>query len=209
MTGMYNVLEKLRNAEPLSDKERTIHEQGLVSVLRQLHDAIDEAVLDAYGWGDLLPLLQVAHGNVSSITPETREEAKRSFDDAVLERLVALNAERAAEEARGLVRWLRPEFQNPQAQTAPEQEEMEVTPEDEHAAVPLVASKPLPWPKDTVQQIRAVAETIAASPAGLSREDIEARFTARGPWKRRLPIVLETLAVVGRVREHEGRYRAA
>ncbi len=45
--------------------------------------------------------------------------------------------------------------------------------------------------------------------AGLSREDIEARFTARGPWKRRLPIVLETLAVVGRVREHEGRYRAA
>ncbi|TWI07295.1 hypothetical protein [Aerolutibacter ruishenii] len=32
-----------------------------------------------------------------------------------IERLVARNAERAAEEARGLVRWLRPEFQNPQA----------------------------------------------------------------------------------------------
>lgn len=208
LTGMYNVLEKLRSGEALTDKERTIHERGLVSVLRQLHDAIDEAVLDAYGWGDLLPLLQVAHGNVSSITPETREEANRAFDDAVLERLVALNAERAAEEARGLVRWLRPEFQNPQAQAAPEQEQMDVMPEDE-AAVPLVASKPLPWPKDTVQQIRAVAETIAATPSGLSRADIEARFTARGPWKRRLPIVLETLAVVGRVREHEGRYRAA
>jgi hypothetical protein len=32
-------------------------------------------------------------------------------DDGILERLVALNHERAAEEKRGLVRWLRPEFQ--------------------------------------------------------------------------------------------------
>src|SRR5690606_17167315 len=34
LTGMYNVLEKLRAGEPLSAKERAIHEQGLVSVLR-------------------------------------------------------------------------------------------------------------------------------------------------------------------------------
>ncbi len=63
LTGMYNVLEKLRSGAPLSAKERTIHEQGLVSVLGQLHDELDAAVLDAYGWADLLPLLQVAHGN--------------------------------------------------------------------------------------------------------------------------------------------------
>ncbi|MBK7011853.1 MAG: hypothetical protein IPH43_03605 [Xanthomonadales bacterium] len=48
-----------------------------------------------------------------------RDEAKRAFDEAVLERLVALNAERAAEEARGLVRWLRPDYQNPTSATAP------------------------------------------------------------------------------------------
>lgn len=32
----------------------------------------------------------------------------------ILSRLVALNRERAAEEARGLVRWLRPEYQAPE-----------------------------------------------------------------------------------------------
>ena len=89
MTGMDNVLEKLRSGEPLNAKEQTIHEQGLVSVLKQLHDELDAAVFDAYGWPVTL----------------TEEE--------ILERLVALNAERAAEERRGLIRWLRPEFQNP------------------------------------------------------------------------------------------------
>jgi len=34
-------------------------------------------------------------------------------DDEFLRRLVALNAERAEEERRGIIRWLRPEFQNP------------------------------------------------------------------------------------------------
>ena len=89
MTGMYNVLEKLRAGEPLNAKEQTIHEQGLVSVLKQLHDELDAAVFDAYGWPVTLT------------------------DEEILERLVALNAERAAEEQRGLIRWLRPEFQNP------------------------------------------------------------------------------------------------
>ncbi|WP_366929817.1 DNA methyltransferase, partial [uncultured Thiodictyon sp.] len=47
MTGMYNVLEQLRRGEPLRAKERQVHEQGLVSVLRQLHDELDAAVLAA------------------------------------------------------------------------------------------------------------------------------------------------------------------
>ena len=110
LTGMYNVLDKLRSGAPLTAKERVLHEQGLVSVLRQLHDDLDAAVLDAYGWSDLLPLLRVAHGNDSPAEGQTRDDAKRAFDDAILERLVALNAERAAEEARGHIRWLRPEF---------------------------------------------------------------------------------------------------
>jgi hypothetical protein len=41
---------KLRAGEPLTDKERAIHKQGLVSVLRQIHDDLDAAVFDAYGW---------------------------------------------------------------------------------------------------------------------------------------------------------------
>jgi hypothetical protein len=34
-------------------------------------------------------------------------------DEEILQRLVALNATLAAEEARGLIRWLRPDFQCP------------------------------------------------------------------------------------------------
>lgn len=87
MTGMYNVLEKLRAGEPLTGADRKIHEQGLVSVLKQLHDDLDAAVFAAYGW------------------PVTLTDAQ------LLEKLVALNAERAAEEARGEIRWLRPAYQ--------------------------------------------------------------------------------------------------
>src|SRR5690606_29243921 len=57
LTGMYNVLEKLRTGETLTAKEKTIHEQGLVSVLRELHDELDRAVFSAYGWDDLADTL--------------------------------------------------------------------------------------------------------------------------------------------------------
>ena len=41
ITGMYNVLEKLKTGEALTDKEREIHEKGLVSVLKQIHEDLD------------------------------------------------------------------------------------------------------------------------------------------------------------------------
>jgi hypothetical protein len=99
---MSNVLEQLRRSEPLSAKDRTIHEQGMVSVLRTLRDELDAAVLAAYGWSDLAAPL-AAHGS----------PAQAEAVETLLERLVALNARRAAEEAAGTVRWLRPEFQDP------------------------------------------------------------------------------------------------
>ncbi|MBS0437825.1 MAG: class I SAM-dependent DNA methyltransferase, partial [Proteobacteria bacterium] len=81
LTGMYNVLEKLRSGEALTPKERTIHEHGLVSVLRQLHDDLDAAVLDAYGWSDLLPLLRVAHGNaVAFLSLPPARDGRRDGD---------------------------------------------------------------------------------------------------------------------------------
>ncbi len=204
LTGMYNVLEKLRSGEVLSAKERVIHEHGLVSVLRQLHDEIDAAVLDAYGWSDLLPLLRLGMGNDPASEEMPRDDAKRAFDEAILERLVALNAERAAEEARGLIRWLRPEFQNPSAATAPDQAEIE-TDEAEAITAPLVG-KPLPWPTDAIEQVRAVADVLAASPLALSVDDVAARFKSRGTWKRRLPQLLEMLVTLGRAQESNGHY---
>ena len=211
LTGMYNVLEKLRSGEPLTAKERSIHEQGLVSVLRQLHDELDAAVLEAYGWPDLLALLGDARGNDNLGEGRTRDEARRDFEEALLARLVALNAERAAEEARGLIRWLRPEFQNPQ--TAPEQQQVGLDSDardDVDGATTRSAAtlKPTPWPRDTVDQIRAVADLVAASPVPLSLDDIAARFSGRGPWKKRLPQLLGMLVALGRANEQQGRFGA-
>lgn len=211
LTGMYNVQEKLRSGEELTAKERTIHEQGLVSVLRHLHDELDEAVLGAYGWADLVPGLRIAHGNDAPAEGQSREDARREFEEAILERLVALNAERAAEEARGHIRWLRPEFQNPEAERQPKQAGLDTGPDDDaEGAEPQVAiaEKPKPWPKDPVDQVRAVADVLAASPVPLSTAEIAARFTARGRWKERLPKLLEMLVALGLGQEKEGRFSA-
>ena len=48
MTALYNVLKKERRGDDLTADERTIHEQGLVGFLRELHDELDAAVADAY-----------------------------------------------------------------------------------------------------------------------------------------------------------------
>jgi hypothetical protein len=87
MTGMYNVLAKLRTGEQLDDEDRRTHEQGLVAVMRDIHDELDAAVLEADGWP-------------ANITTED-----------ILFRLVELNTARQAEERCGKIRWLRPEFQ--------------------------------------------------------------------------------------------------
>ncbi len=208
LTGMYNVLEKLRSGEPLTAKEKTIHEQGLVSVLRQLHDELDAAVLDAYGWSDLLPTLRIAHGLDAPAEGSTPAEAQQAFTETVLERLVALNAQRAAEEAKGHIRWLRPEFQAPEAQQPAHQEELDTTTDgdDAPAAVAPVAAQA--WPKDPIQQVKAVADLLRNSPAPLALQDIEVRFKGRGKWKARLPAALEMLVAVGQAQLQDGRYAA-
>jgi len=111
LTDMYNVLDALRLGRALSPKERDTHTNGLVSVLAELHDRLDSLVLQAYGWADLAPALVGKPGGTLP-WPE-KPAAQAEAEEELLQRLVALNAERAAEEARGLVRWLRPEFQDP------------------------------------------------------------------------------------------------
>jgi len=214
LTGMYNVLEKLKSGEALTAKERKIHADGLVSVLKTLHDQIDLAVLDAYGWSDLAPLIEVVNGNAtpgSGGTPASRDECKRTLDDALLERLVALNAKRAAEEAQGLVRWLRPAYQNPASKAAasqPAQGGLDVTPAKAPHTGVVAADARQAWPRELADQIRAVAQVLASARAPLPEPAIAARFTGRGPWKRRLPQLLDTLVAVGRARPTDAGYVA-
>ena len=190
LTGMYNVLEKLRTGEALNAKEKLIHSQGLVSVLKSLHDDLDAAVLAAYGWSDLQ----------SALTEHTKPEARAAAVETLLERLVALNAQRAAEEAAGHVRWLRPDFQ---LRGAGVQTGMDVTTNTDATTEPATPAPTVPkrpWPSGLPEQIKAVADTLATSPIALSLADIEARYTARGRWRERLPTILDTLEALGRAR---------
>ncbi len=202
MTGMYNVLEKLRSGEPLNDKEQTIHEQGLVSVLKQLHDELDAAVFDAYGWPVTLT------------------------DEEILERLVALNAERAAEEQRGQIRWLRPEFQNPatnkpkqQTIALPEPDEDEeapdTSPKRQRGTKPGTASKPLAgasglsvattkavWPKSLPDQVQVIRQHLATAAKPLTADALTKLFTRANA--ERIEDVLETLVLTGTARKLRG-----
>ena len=209
LTGLYNVLEKLRRAEPLSAKEKIIHDHGLVSVLRELHDELDRAVFDAYGWRDLADALV---GKPGATTPWPEKSAEQAAaEEELLSRLVALNAERAAEEARGLVRWLRPEFQAPAAAvaegagTAGVQGELATDSEEPAAATAAgahhaAAARRAAWPSSLPEQIRLVADAVAAAPQGLDLDQLAAQFTGRGPWKKRLPDIVDSLAALGRVK---------
>ena len=67
-------------------------QEGRVVALRRLHEEMDRAVLAAYGWDDLVV---PPYG-----TPGTDAEklAVARFEDEVIDRLFALNAQRAAAE---------------------------------------------------------------------------------------------------------------
>ncbi len=206
VTGIYNVLEKLRRNEVLGSKDKLIHEQGLVSVLRELHDELDRAVFGAYGWNDLADKL-VGRPGATTPWPEKPPEQAEA-EEELLTRLVALNAERAAEEKRGLVRWLRPEFQNPQGTKPPSQDEID-TDADEPAPVVAKLDKKIPWPKSAAEQARAVADALVAARCPLTHDELAARFSGKGAWKKRLPPLLETLVAVGRARDTGAGFVAA
>lgn len=205
LTGMYNVLEKLRAGEPLTAKDKTIHEQGLVSLLRELHDELDRAVFAAYGWDDLAAQLV---GKPGATTPlPDKPEAQAEAEEELLRRLVALNAERAAEEARGLVRWLRPEYQNPSAAVAPEQREAELddTTDFESAPAAAAATGKLTWPKQMREQVAAVRHALSQSP--LPADALAAQFK-RSP-KVAVQAVLDALEELGMVQQADNSYRLA
>ena len=170
-------------------------------MLKDLHDDLDAAVLDAYGWDDL-------QGK-----PDTA---------VLLERQLALNTRRAAEEKQGRICWLRPAFQNPAVKLSPQDQELAVPiSKDLQTNLGLEPTRTssaadtqtTTWPATLPDQVRAVAQVLAggraASAVGaLSQADIEARFKGRGPWKKGLPRILETLEALGRARREGDNWRA-
>lgn len=151
LTGLYNLRDKLRKGEALDAAEQDQRRRGLVDLIAELHDRIDAGVADAYGW--------------------PRDLA----DEAIVARLVALNAERHAEERAGRVRWLRPEYQIARAgavalRPAGDGAQLE-------AALPAAAARKPAFPRDAIGQTAAV---IAALRGGAASAEAIARSHAQG-----------------------------
>ena len=175
LTDMYNVLAKLSSGEVLTDDEQGIYEDGLVSVLQQFHRELDAAVFEAYGWPQDL------------ITEE------------LLQRIVALNAQRQAEEQSGVVRWLRPAYQQPGAVAV----QVGLGLQTEQATVATGRARRTVWPASLADQVRGVKDALRASEM-LSSDAIASRFLRAR--RTRVDEILETLTALGQVREVEGRY---
>jgi hypothetical protein len=171
---MYNVLEKLRSNEEFTEQDHHIYDAALIGILRELHDSIDHAVLDAYGWPHDLG---------------TNE---------LLARIVALNAERRAEEAAGHIRWLRPDFQAP-ALAIPVARTLEGFVEEAPAATPRHKQ---PWPAAIPDQFRAVKESLRIRPA--TAQQIASSF--RPASRTRVVEILTTLTALGQARLEGEKY---
>jgi hypothetical protein len=181
LTALYNLRDKLRAGEKLGDKEQALHFRVGTDELRRLHDELDRAVLAAYGWrADLA-------------------------DDALLEKLVALNAERAAEEEAGHVRWLRPPAGAAPAAAAPAAQQGSLL-ADQAAG----GARP-PWPPaaEPVAQLAAVLGAVQAADAPLDAEAVAARFQGGRDRKKRAAEILALLAAQRLVlATGDGRYGA-
>ena len=181
MTGMYNVVEKLRTGEALTPKERKIHEIAACGVLKDLHDELDALVAQAYGWE--WPLEK----------------------EVILERLVALHDERVKEEKAGKVRWLRPDYQIPRfgkdlPTPAPDLGLAEAEP-----AKAKKAKRPA-WPADVISQIHAIKRLLATE--ALTADELAARFAGAKPEIVRRH--LDILFTMGEVLQNpDGRYQGA
>ena len=204
LTGMYNVLEKLRAGEELNAKDKVINTQGLVTLLRELHDELDRAVFAAYGWDDLADKLVGLPGATTPL-PD-KPEAQAEAEEELLRRLVELNAQRAVEEARGQIRWLRPDYQNPNAEAAPDQVEAELESE-EVSAKPAAKAKKLVWPKGMRDQIATLRSTLGSE--AMTLEELSSRFTAP---KTTTPLIVDALAALeelGMLYQEDEQYRLA
>jgi SAM-dependent methyltransferase len=179
ITDIYNVLARVRAGEVLNERERITHEQGLVSTLKDLHDDLDAAVCDAYGWSHNLT------------------------DEKILESLITLNHERAEEERRGVIRWLRPIYQHPQgtAQTS-----LDIGTE-QATKVEVTGRTKLRFPSNLAEQARAVRNALGeysgvVTPAQLAKSFQRARVD-------RIEELLDTLVLLGQARQvEEGKYAA-
>lgn len=178
LTKLYNIREAIRAGQALDEDEAAIRDKGLVLILNEHHDAIDQAVAAAYGWPTELS------------------------DDDILARLVALNAQRAREEMAGQVRWLRPDYQRPRfARDGKGGEQIEAA---ELVAPALAAAGKEAFPTDAVERVAAVLAALGAAPTPLDADAIAQGFKQGLRVRRAVRDILVSLARVGEVSTADG-----
>jgi hypothetical protein len=177
LTQAHSLLDKLRREQPLTDEERAIYERATLSILKSHLDAIDASVARSYG----LPAA--------------------ATEEAILDALVRLNAERAAEEQCGVIRYLRPAFQDRgRARSTSRLLDLEQGAETAESAA-------LTWPEALSDQIVSVRRLLRSRRAPMAPAEVAKAFAG----KRTASVipVLEALTVVGQARMlHDGRYAA-
>jgi len=180
LTDLYNVVEKLRGGETLAAKDQIINQQGLASVVLSLHQQIDAAVADAYGWPHDLP------------------------ESEILTRLVHLNHERAAEEATGQIRYLRPAYQAPGRNAGTQQQlGIDLPTTAPATSAPVVSQQE--WPNGLAQQMQAVRDAVQQAGVPLSAKQVAAFFARTKPEK--VQPMLDTLTMLALLRQTpEGAY---
>lgn len=173
LTQLYNALEAHRAGRTpdgegerrMSDDEARDFRRGSVLALADLHAEIDRLTLDAYG----LPA--------------------DADDTAVLAHLVALNAARAAEEATGDIKWLRPAYQIPRF--APRRVAGAQT--GRLIDDPVASAGRIKWPSEDRSRLMLIRGALSESVGPQPVEAVAARFAGRkvAPEVARLLSALE------------------
>ena len=108
------------------------------------------------------------------------------------------------EEASGLIRWLRPEYQNPGGAQS-HQTSLAVDTGDETSPGKELAKKggKLLWPKTLSDRVKAVTKILSQTTEPVTPDTIAARFT--NARRAAVAEILETLVTMGRA--HRGSVR--
>ena len=182
LTGIYNLLELFLESAELTTRQQADARRGRIVILRDLHHEIDRLTAEAYGW------------------PAEQTDAE------IVAALAGLNRVRDVEEARGHVRWIRPEFQPARAGVrAPMAQDL-----GDLGPRPVHPPRRPAFPTERYEQPLAIQATLARERGPIECRELASRFSGGVRLTPRIDRVLTTLHRYGHVQKlDDGRWVSA